>query len=143
MKACVAVLGLLLFAIPLVLVADEKNDQAVKKAVEAANAWLAIVDQGKYAESWEAAAKYLQDAVTRDQFEKSLKAVRKPLGAVKSRWQHDDGLDVLPHGMVRPGTAAQSFGFVTRPMKAMLPVRLSRIRKTNGWSARKTGGSSG
>ena len=36
-----------------------------------------------------------------------------------------------------------SFGFITRPMKSMLPVGLWRITNRNGWSARKTGGGGG
>jgi len=30
---------------------------------------------------------------------------------------------------------ADGYGFTSRPMKRMLPNRLSPIRKTNGWSA--------
>jgi len=67
------------------LAAGEKNEQAVKKAVEAANAWLAVVDQGKYDQSWETAAEYFRNAVGKEQWGKSMKAAREPLGAVKSR----------------------------------------------------------
>jgi hypothetical protein len=36
-----------------------------------------------------------------------------------------------------------SLGFIARPINRMLPERLSRIKNKNGWSARKTGISSG
>jgi hypothetical protein len=59
--------------------------EAEKQAVAAAEAWLALVDQGKYAESWDAAAEYLKNAVGKEALMKSLSAARKPLGELKSR----------------------------------------------------------
>jgi len=81
----VGTLGVLLALGAAWAAAAEPRDEAVKKAVTAANAWLALVDEGKYAESWQAAAEYLKSAVDKEDFEKSLKAARKPLGAMKSR----------------------------------------------------------
>ena len=43
------------------------------------------MDQEKYGEGWGAAASYLQNAVSKADFVKSLTAVRKPLGNVKRR----------------------------------------------------------
>ncbi|MGO8690953.1 MAG: DUF4019 domain-containing protein [Thermoguttaceae bacterium] len=65
--------------------AAEKHDEAEKQAVAAAESWLALVDDGKYTESWDAAADYLKSVVTKDDFVKSLNAARKPLGKLKSR----------------------------------------------------------
>ena len=65
--------------------AAEKHDEAEKQAVAAAESWLALVDDGKYGEGWDVAAEYLKNAVTKDDFEKSMKAARKPLGKLKSR----------------------------------------------------------
>jgi hypothetical protein len=39
-----------------------------------------MVDHGKYQESWKEAAQYFKNAVTEQQWEQSLQAVRKPLG---------------------------------------------------------------
>jgi hypothetical protein len=61
------------------------NPEAEKQALAAAEAWLALVDDGKYAESWDEAANYLRGAVAKDDFVKSLSGVRKPLGKLKSR----------------------------------------------------------
>ncbi len=71
--------------LPLPALATEKHDEAEKQAVAAAEPWLALVDDGKYAESWDAAAEYLKKAITKDDFVKSLNAARKPLGKLKSR----------------------------------------------------------
>jgi hypothetical protein len=79
----ITILILFLF-LPLPTPAAEKHDDAEKQAA-AAESWLALVDDGKYAESWDAAAEYLKNAVSKDDFVKSLNAARKPLGKAKSR----------------------------------------------------------
>ena len=65
--------------------AAEKHDEAEKQAVAAAESWLALIDDGRYGEGWDVAAVYLKNAVTKDDFEKSMSAARKPLGKLKSR----------------------------------------------------------
>lgn len=47
--------------------------------------WLALLDQGGYAESWQHAADLFKKAVTQEQWEHSISAFRKPLGNVVSR----------------------------------------------------------
>lgn len=54
-------------------------------AVEAAIAWLALIDEGKYGESWETAALYFKNAITKKKWEQTLTAVRNPLGQLVSR----------------------------------------------------------
>ena len=73
----IGVLGFLQFA-----TADHAREKA---AVEASRAWLKLVDEGKYSESWEEAAQYFKNALTREQWKSSLESVRSPLGAVLSR----------------------------------------------------------
>ncbi len=55
------------------------------KAVEAAKAWLALVDAGKFSESWDAAGTMFRGAVAKDQWAKMLQANRTPLGKLVSR----------------------------------------------------------
>jgi hypothetical protein len=78
------------------------KDSAEKQALAAADAWLALVDDGKYAESWDAAAQFLKNAVSKDDFVKSLGAARKPLGKMKSREvqskEYRTGLPGAPDG---------------------------------------------
>jgi hypothetical protein len=63
----------------------DKHDDAEKQAVAVAETWLKLIDQGQYGDSWDSAAEYLKNAVSRTDFAKSLEAARKPLGALKSR----------------------------------------------------------
>lgn len=74
------------FLLPLAATAeDQKNEIAEKKAVDAANAWLALIDQDKYGDGWESAAAYLKNAVKKEDFTRALAAARKPLGGLKAR----------------------------------------------------------
>ena len=67
----------LLLSIGVVAAGECEKESA---AVAAAEGWLAMVDDGKYAESWKEAAQYFKNAVKLEQWEQSLQAVRNPLG---------------------------------------------------------------
>ena len=54
-------------------------------ALVAAKTWLALIDKAEYDESWETAASYFKGAITKENWQQSLSAVRKPLGALVSR----------------------------------------------------------
>ena len=56
-----------------------------KKAVAGADAWLKLVDNGKYAESWETAAELFKAGVEKEQWSQTVGAVRGPLGKVLQR----------------------------------------------------------
>lgn len=67
------------------LSAGAANEDAVAKARDAALSWLALADAGDAAGSWQAAAALFRKAVPQDKWERSLAAVRGPLGALKAR----------------------------------------------------------
>lgn len=56
-----------------------------KVAVAAAEKWVALVDDAKYAESWKEAASYFKNAFKQEQWEQVAQAVRKPLGKLVAR----------------------------------------------------------
>lgn len=62
--------------------ATQKVEQLAQKSAEA---WLALIDSGKYAESWDEASQMFKGAVTKDQWASTVKGARVPLGAVQSR----------------------------------------------------------
>jgi len=62
-----------------------QNEEAERKAVEAATAWLALVDAGRNIESWATAAAYFRSGVTKEKWDQRLVQARRPLGYVKSR----------------------------------------------------------
>jgi hypothetical protein len=57
----------------------------VHAAAQAAKSWLALVDAGKYGQSWNGVSGYLKKKLTKDQWLAELQQVRTPLGTVKSR----------------------------------------------------------
>ncbi|MGD0586278.1 MAG: DUF4019 domain-containing protein [Oryzomonas sp.] len=72
----------LLLAAGIAMAQDDKLDKA---AVTSAEEWLAVVDNGNYADSWEKAATFSKKSVTKEQWVKSLQSFRKPLGRLVSR----------------------------------------------------------
>jgi hypothetical protein len=58
---------------------------AEKAATSAAQTWLAAIDHGDYAQSWQNASAFFQAAVTEEKWKTALETVRKPLGDLVSR----------------------------------------------------------
>jgi len=59
--------------------------EARQEAVDAASAWLLLVDRGEYEASWSEAAGWFRNLVSRDQWVAQAGGVREPLGAVRTR----------------------------------------------------------
>ena len=77
--------GLVMALVLSVCVALAVESDKVKLAVFSAETWLSLVDEGKYADSWNEAAGYFKGAVKQEKWQEMLQAVRKPLGKVISR----------------------------------------------------------
>jgi hypothetical protein len=61
--------------------AQSSEDPAIKGAL----AWLTLVDQGKYVESWQAAAPLFQTSVPQPKWVEVVSGARTPLGKLVSR----------------------------------------------------------
>ena len=72
-------------AVPLVALSLSACKAVSPDALPAAQAWLALVDDGQYAQSWTESASTFQAATTSDGWAKQVGAVRAPLGMVRSR----------------------------------------------------------
>ena len=83
MKTLLAVSAATLILIGFSTAADDSD--AVAQAQVAAKSWLALTDSAKYGQSWDDAASIAKGAVTKVDWEKAIKGVRSPLGAVKAR----------------------------------------------------------
>lgn len=59
--------------------------EAVEKAQRAAQSWLAMADSGQYTATWDQAAKLFQSAISRSEWERTLAAVRDPVGKAENR----------------------------------------------------------
>ena len=62
--------------------AQQKPEQL---AQQSSAAWLALVDSGKYADSWQEASQFFRAAVTKEQWQSALRGSRDPLGKMLSR----------------------------------------------------------
>ncbi len=65
--------------------AHAQEQDAVRKAADAANRWLVPADAGDGAATWDQAASTFQAAETKADWSAALRQVRQPLGAVTSR----------------------------------------------------------
>ena len=74
-------LGIVL-SVCMVLAEEPDKEEA---ALSSAKAWLSLVDEGKYSDSWNEAAGYFKDAIKEERWQETLQGVRKPLGKVISR----------------------------------------------------------
>lgn len=75
------VIAVLLLLVP----AARADDEAEKRAVEAAEKWLTLVDKGDYAESWETASVLFRKAVSQNDWEQTLSKSRGLFGNMISR----------------------------------------------------------
>jgi hypothetical protein len=73
---------MLLLAICPAVRAQQRPEQLAQQSAES---WLALVDSGKYAESWQEAAPVFKAAVTKEQWQGVLRGSRDPLGKMLSR----------------------------------------------------------
>ena len=104
--------ALFLFLSASLLAAQEVSKGAA--AMTAAEKWLALVDGGNYAESWNEAAQYFRNSVQQEQWALSLEAKRKPFGKAVSRemkkMTYKTSLPGAPDGEYMVIQFATSFG---------------------------------
>lgn len=75
-----------MFELPAIFLSLAVLTQSPEAAAKpAAEAWLAAVDSGDYGTSWEEAASLFRAAVTKDDWERTIRATRGPLGKLVSR----------------------------------------------------------
>ena len=85
----------------------EDNDEKIKAAIQAAQASLELIDQGKYSESWQQLPESYKSLVGEDQWVSAIKNARAPLGKMKSR-----KLVAQEYATNPPGAPAGEYVFV-------------------------------
>jgi len=70
---------------PRLATAAEEAKPAPEEAKAATLAWLKLVDDGKYADSWKEASGYFQTMVTEEKWTDAMNQSRDPLGSVNKR----------------------------------------------------------
>ncbi|PKN11824.1 MAG: hypothetical protein CVU69_10810 [Deltaproteobacteria bacterium HGW-Deltaproteobacteria-4] len=96
--ACLIIVSMTLFAVSGAMADSEKEKVAETVTLK----WLKLIDEGRYADSWNETAPLFKNSVKKDQWEQSLQTVREPLGKliyreVKSK-AHKTSLPGAPDG---------------------------------------------
>jgi uncharacterized protein DUF4019 len=82
--------------------ADAADKSTSEQATQAANAWLKLVDDGDYGDSWDQASSLFRDNVPKETWQEKVGAVRQPLGALVWRkvahTQYTTSLPGVPDG---------------------------------------------
>ena len=130
-RKAVCLLALYLFLSGTVAAAQEVSKGTA--AMTAAEKWLALVDGGRYAESWNEASQYFKNAVQQEQWAQSLEGRRKPFGRAVSRemtkMTYKTSLPGAPDGEYMVIQFATSFG----KKKAALETVTTMADKDGSW----------
>ena len=90
----------------------DKPDR-IAEAVASMKTWLAVIDSGKYAASWETTGKTFKAHVSDSQWVDALNKTRKPLGTIISRKkqtaEHTTAMPGVPDGDYVVAVFAASF----------------------------------
>ncbi len=74
-----------LFFVSIAFSAQASEPEVIVEARTETVAWLALTDTGQYESSWGSASALFKAAVSKEDWEKSLSAVRTPIGALETR----------------------------------------------------------
>ena len=84
-KKWIAILMIFILSSFTLIHAPHANEVAEKTAIKASTAWLSLLDEGNYAESWNQAARFFKNAVPKEQWLHSMETFRVPLGKMMTR----------------------------------------------------------
>lgn len=85
LQTCALRAAVLILFIPAFFYASLAQQTTEQIAQQSAEAWLARLDSGEYAESWQQASSTFKAHVTKDQWQKMIGATLAPLGPNTSR----------------------------------------------------------
>lgn len=96
-KTFVAVMVLASCAIAVAAKAQQKPEDLARQS---AKPWLALVDSGKYAQSWNESSQYMRSSITKDKWDQEVGKARVATGVLRSRdlasIQYKKGLPNMP-----------------------------------------------
>ncbi|MFA7342664.1 MAG: DUF4019 domain-containing protein [Terrimicrobiaceae bacterium] len=115
------------------VVAEAGDD--TRAATTAINAWLALMDNGDYAKSWEAASEGFRHTVTQEGWVTMSQAVRQPLGKVISRKATSTRRMTASPGMADGTYCVAKFDTVFEGMPAAVETVTFVQEKEGPWKA--------
>lgn len=112
--------------------AKKSADAALDASAKASLAWVALLDKGKYAESWEDSATLMKLTVNKDDWIKVMDKTRKPLGSVMTREVIDQRIANDPQGLPK-GEYIVLFYKTTFAHKAMAYELVTLLVEEGQW----------
>ena len=104
---------------------DDEADIAAARPT--ADAWLELIDAGRYREAWELGSSYFKRVVTADDLVRAMEAERAPLGTVDSRALRNaartDSLPAAPDAPYVVFTFQTAFGVGTTAVETVTTER--------------------
>ena len=88
-----------LICVSTLFAAPASSNNALATAAIASQAWLDLVDNGRYDQSWDKASKLMKIAMPKEEWVEFLNLTRKPLGKHISRQVLDQRTAKNPHGL--------------------------------------------
>jgi len=85
MKGLIRMMAAALVAAASLAHAQDAEEIDVRPATQAADAWLELIDAGRYGASWDAAAASFKEAIDRVKWETTVDGVRSKIGVVVKR----------------------------------------------------------
>ena len=82
-KSVSLLLSLIMLVSPYAVVQAQPKPEQL--AQQSSDSWLALVDSGKYADSWQESSQLFKAHVTKEQWQSMLRATRDPLGKMMTR----------------------------------------------------------
>lgn len=98
MKKLLAAIWILVFLVSPTIAATSDQAEEIAKAQRSAQAWLQLLDAGRYGESWDAASSFWKADHTRERTEQVLEKLRAPLGTVRLRKLLTARFQTVPDG---------------------------------------------
>ena len=97
--------------------------------------WLALLDQGDYAKSWETAGESFRKAVTKDGWVASVGGVRQPLGDLIFRKVSTTNQMVNPPNLPKGSYFVVEFDSAFAGLEAASETAIFRLEKSGEWKA--------
>lgn len=92
-------------------------EEAVAQTASEAEAWLKLVDNGKYEESWQAASPTMELIMKQKEWVIYLKKIRKPMGSLVKRTLMEQRIASNPEGVPKGNYMVMAYqtAFTDRP----------------------------
>jgi hypothetical protein len=117
----------------LLSLAASAQSERERVALISAERWLALVDAGNYAGSWDEAAAMFKNAVSKQEWAKMLNASRTPLGKLQSRQERSAKYETSLPGAPDGQYVVMQFNSSFEHKKSAVETVTAQLDKDGKW----------